>query len=47
MERFYAYLLDEPQSPAAALKKAQERLRRFSPRYQEPYFWAAFTFYGA
>lgn len=46
MERFYDYHLNEHLPPAAALKKAQERLRRFSPRYQEPYYWAAFTFYG-
>lgn len=47
MERFYAFLLEDRLPPAAALKAAQARLRRFNPLYENPYFWAAFTFYGA
>ncbi|MCB9422416.1 MAG: CHAT domain-containing protein [Ardenticatenaceae bacterium] len=47
MERFYAFILEDQMPPATALKSAQERLRRFDPIYEDPFYWAAFAFYGA
>jgi CHAT domain-containing protein len=42
---FYDFCLKMP--PATALKEAQAWLRQSYPMYDDPYFWAAFTFYGA
>ena len=45
MKRFYQRMLGEKLSPAAALRAAQVSLLR-EPRWQTPYFWAAFTLQG-
>ncbi|MDA8019825.1 MAG: CHAT domain-containing protein [Thermoanaerobaculia bacterium] len=47
MERFYAGLLDEQESPAEALRQAQlEFLANSSSELAAPYFWAAFELHG-
>jgi CHAT domain-containing protein len=43
MARFYSYLLIDGLHPAAALRAAQEELRRTTPA---PYFWAGFVLQG-
>ncbi len=43
----YHYILEDHLTPSAALKKAQSWLRQSEPLYENPYYWAAFTFYGA
>lgn len=45
MRRFYQALLREKRSPAAALRAAQISLAR-EKRWQNPYFWAAFSIQG-
>jgi CHAT domain-containing protein len=45
MQRFYRRLLQDRQRPAAAMRAAQVEMFR-QPRWQQPYFWAAFTLQG-
>lgn len=45
MRRFYHGILVEGLSPAAALRKAQDEIRR-QPRWRAPYYWAGFTLQG-
>jgi CHAT domain-containing protein len=45
MSRFYQNLLREKRSPAASLRAAQISLAR-EKRWQNPYFWAAFSIQG-
>lgn len=45
MRRFYYGLLAEGLSPAAALRAAQDGIRR-QKRWQSPYYWAGFTLQG-
>ena len=45
MARFYKYHLEKKLPAAAALKEAQKEMSE-SPRWQSPYFWAAFTLQG-
>jgi CHAT domain-containing protein len=45
MRLFYREMLEHGQSPAAALRTAQEALRR-QPGWQAPYYWAGFVLQG-
>lgn len=45
MRRFYQGLLKEGLSPAAALRKAQNEIRR-TKGWEAPYYWAGFTLQG-
>jgi CHAT domain-containing protein len=45
MSRFYKKMLQENLKPAAALRAAQIEMLQAS-RWQEPYYWAAFTLQG-
>jgi CHAT domain-containing protein len=45
MKRFYRGLFTEKLPPAAALRAAQRELAE-SPRWREPYYWAAFGLHG-
>lgn len=45
MKRFYRAMLKENQTPAAALRTAQNELRQI-PRFSNPRYWAGFTFTG-
>ncbi|MFL6233032.1 MAG: CHAT domain-containing protein [Thermoanaerobaculia bacterium] len=45
MRSFYHGVLVERLSPAAALRKAQDRIRR-QKGWQSPYYWAGFTLQG-
>jgi CHAT domain-containing protein len=45
MERFYAGLLRDGLSPAAALRRAQISVWR-EPRFRAPYYWAGFILQG-
>ena len=45
MKRFYANMLREGMTPAAALRSAQNSIRQ-QPQWSSPYFWAAFTVQG-
>ncbi len=45
MKRFYANVLRGGQTPAAALRDAQNSIRR-EPQWRSPYYWAAFTLQG-
>ena len=45
MKRVYRNLLENGQSPSAALRAAQIELRNDS-RWKQPYYWAAFTLQG-
>jgi CHAT domain-containing protein/tetratricopeptide (TPR) repeat protein len=45
MKNFYASVLSEGLSPAAALKRAQMRLRE-QRRWRAPYYWAGFVLQG-
>jgi CHAT domain-containing protein len=45
MKRFYRALLKEKQTPAAALRTAQNELRQI-PRFSNPRDWAGFTYTG-
>ncbi|MEM1261257.1 MAG: CHAT domain-containing protein [Pseudomonadota bacterium] len=42
MTEFYAALLKEGETPAAALQTAQQRIKA-SSRWRHPYYWAGFT----
>ena len=44
MVRFYGHL--RKSGPAEALAQAQRELRQSDPRYQSPYYWAAFVMAG-
>ena len=45
MKRFYANMLSEGMTPAAALRAAQNNIRQ-QPQWSSPYHWAAFTLQG-
>jgi CHAT domain-containing protein/tetratricopeptide (TPR) repeat protein len=45
MSRFYAGIFQKHLAPAAALHAAQQQMRAV-PRWQSPYYWAAFTLLG-
>lgn len=45
MKRFYRAMLKENQTPAAALRTAQNELRAI-PRWRSPNYWAGFTLTG-
>ena len=45
MRRFYRGMLEEGLSPAAALRAAQDAIRRREP-WRSPYYWAGFTLQG-
>ncbi len=45
MQRFYRGILKEGLSPAAALRAAQDEIRR-QPHWRAPYYWAGFTLQG-
>ena len=45
MQRFYHGILAEGLSPAAALRVAQDAIRR-QARWHSPYYWAGFTLHG-
>ncbi len=45
MRRFYANMLQSNMTPAAALRAAQNSIRR-EPQWHSPYYWAAFTLQG-
>jgi CHAT domain-containing protein/Tfp pilus assembly protein PilF len=45
MKRFYANMLEKGMPPGAALREAQNSIRR-NPRWSSPYYWAAFTLQG-
>ncbi len=45
MANFYKFYLQKKMPAAAALKEAQKEMIR-SPRWQSPYYWAAFTIQG-
>lgn len=45
MANFYKYHLAKKMSAAAALKEAQKEMSK-NPRWQSPYYWAAFTLQG-
>jgi CHAT domain-containing protein/Flp pilus assembly protein TadD len=45
MRRFYSNMLQGGMTPSAALRKAQDSIRR-EPQWRSPYYWAAFTLQG-
>src|SRR5204863_4673319 len=45
MKRFYSNMLQGGQTPAEALRAAQNSIRQ-EPQWRSPYFWAAFTLQG-
>jgi CHAT domain-containing protein len=45
MQRLYHGILIEGLSPAAALREAQDAVRR-QERWRSPYYWAGFTLQG-
>jgi CHAT domain-containing protein len=45
MQRFYGGMLKDNLRPAAALKKAQVSMSE-DPRWNAPYYWAAFVLQG-
>jgi CHAT domain-containing protein len=45
MKQFYANMLEKGMPPGAALREAQNSIRR-NPRWSSPYYWAAFTLQG-
>lgn len=45
MRRFYANMLREGMTPAAALRAAQNSIRQ-RPEWRSPHYWAAFTIQG-
>jgi len=45
MQRLYRGMLRQGLSPAAALRAAQDAIRR-QERWRAPYYWAGFTLQG-
>ena len=45
MRRFYSKMLREGMRPAAALQAAQIEMSK-NPRWEAPFYWAAFTLQG-
>jgi CHAT domain-containing protein len=45
VRRFYAGMVTQRLTPAAALRAAQDSLRA-DPRWRDPYFWAGLTLHG-
>lgn len=45
MKRFYGNMLQKGMPPGAALREAQNSIRR-NPRWRAPHYWAAFTLQG-
>jgi len=45
MKHFYTNMLEKSMTPAAALRAAQNTIRK-QPRWRSPHYWAAFTFQG-
>jgi CHAT domain-containing protein len=45
MKHFYANMLQQGMTPAAALRAAQNTIRQ-DPRWRSPHYWAAFTLQG-
>jgi CHAT domain-containing protein len=45
MQEFYKQMLQENKTPAAAMRAAQIKLSQ-DPKWQSPYYWAAFTVSG-
>jgi CHAT domain-containing protein len=45
MKRFYKNMLEGGLTPAAALREAQNSIRK-DPKWRAPYYWAAFTLQG-
>lgn len=45
MTRFYQRMISGKERPAAALRAAQQQLRKM-PQWSAPYYWAAFTLQG-
>lgn len=45
MKRFYANMLQDGMAPSAALRAAQNSIRK-QPEWSSPHYWAAFTFQG-
>lgn len=45
MRRFYENMLQQGMTPAAALRAAQNSIRR-EPHWRSPFYWAAFTLQG-
>ena len=45
MKYFYANMLQQGMSPAAALRNAQMKIRS-QPKWRSPYYWAGFVFQG-
>lgn len=45
MKRFYENVITRDMSPASALRAAQNSIRQ-EPRWNSPYYWAAFTIQG-
>lgn len=45
MQRFYRGMLNENQTPAASLRKAQAEMSKIK-QWQSPYYWAAFQLQG-
>jgi hypothetical protein len=45
MKRFYANMLQQGMTPAAALRAAQNSIRQ-EPLWRSPHYWAAFTMQG-
>ena len=45
MRQFYANMVRAGMTPAAALREAQNSIRR-RPEWRAPYYWAAFTLQG-
>ena len=45
MKRFYSNMLQRGETPAEALRAAQNSIRQ-EPQWRSPYYWAAFTLQG-
>jgi len=45
MKHFYSNMLQNGMPPAAALREAQNTIRK-DRRWSSPYYWSAFTFQG-
>lgn len=46
MSQFYSAILNEGLKPAAALRRSQIRMYQRKDEWNNPYYWAAFTFQG-